>query len=455
MTDSSTSRSERPDAAYAVLHELERFVTQANLKATRDEPDESMLYGYSDGTLLKTGNRAVVDPKIREFIRRSAELTESLSQHGRLMIGPAGSSVDGNGLERVLISYELASRYGEQNLGEWVKGSSEWQRDIAHILSFFSQMAQRRYEKSTAQMTVAYYPKAARAGIGYGQLGKPLLDEYKALVRLCRDAHTVLVVHRGSVISGLLAGAGSNGSDAENFSNPPIQPRLRHLRNLPMEDDLIPIVFNLNMNGSMEILAKSELAFRRVNNVWRFTNLRGALAAIRSELAGDSENPEVVAHNFLALALDLADRGEGALLFLCNEPTTEILDGLFESHDGIIRTLPGLPYQELSARTRFTQLVGQQRLTLREDAYRQLNPLLRDVCSIDGATVFSYRGDLLGFGCIVSLSSATSGEQLRSRPEGARSAAAKAISTRGVAIKVSSDGDATLFLHGRQWGTFC
>jgi hypothetical protein len=164
-----------------------------------------------------------------------------------------------------------------------------------------------------------------------------------------------------------------------------------------------------------------------------------------------------VAHNFLALALDLADRGEGALLFLCDEPTTEVLDTLLDSRDGLIRELPGLPYQELSARTRFTQLVGLQRLSLRKDAYRNLNPLLRDVCSIDGATVFSYKGDLLGFGCIVRLNtdSAPQRDPLSYRQEGARSAAAKAISRRGIAIKVSTDGDATLFLNGDDWGTFC
>ena len=446
--------AERPDAAYAVLHELQRFAAHAHLKSTREGPDLHTLCGFSDGTYLTAASKAV-DPSLHEFIRRSAKLTDDLANDKRLTTGPAGPSVDGVGLERILIAYDLASRYGEQDHDEWLTGSSVWRQDISHILSFFSQMAQRRYEKSTAQMTVAYYPTPARGSVGYGQLGKSLLDEYKALLRLCRDAHTVLVIHRGSIISDLASSFGGSMKETDSPDIAPIPPRLGHLRNLPTEDGLYPVVFNLNTNGSMEILANSELAFRRVNNVWRFTNLRGALEAIRNELAPLSDNPNQVAHNFLALALDLADSGEGALLFLCNEPTTEVLDGLLDSRDGVIRKLPGLPYQELSARTRFTQLVGQQRLSLQKGPYRQLSPLLRDVCSIDGATVFSYRGDLLGFGCIVRLDSPLPRDPLDHRQEGARSAATKAISRRGVAIKVSTDGDATLFLPSGEWGTFC
>lgn len=455
MSNLSSDWASHPDAAFALLHELKHFVAQAHLKSTHDNPDNT-LYKFRDGSYLKATNNNTLDRKLIEFILRSAKLVEALAEEGRLKTGPSGPSLDGVGLERILIAYDLASRYSEQDKAEWLTGSSAWLRDISNILSFFSQMAQRRYEKSTAQMTVAYYAKPDRAGIGYGQLGKPLLDEYKALLRLCRDARTVLVIYRGCVISGLMAGSGGIVGDTDNFDIPPIPPRLGHLRNLPSVDGVAPVVFNLNTNGSMEILAKSELAFRRVNNVWRYTNLRGALESIKTELGkAQSDNPALIAHNFLALALDLADRGEGALPFLCDEPTTEVLYELLDSRDGLIRELPGLPYQELSARTRFTQLVGQQRLSLRKGPYRQLSPLLRDVCSIDGATVFSYGGDLLGFGCIVNLNSALQRERVAPRQEGARSAAAKAISRHGVAIKVSTDGDATLFLHGDEWGTFC
>ena len=455
MSAHSSDGAERPDAAFALLHELKHFVAQAHLKSTPNHI--GTLHRFHDGSYIApTDSDVFKDQRVSEFIRRSAKLIDVLAEAGRLRTGPAGASVDGVGLERILIAYELASRYSEQDNTEWQTGSSEWLQDISNILSFFSQMAQRRYEKSSAQMTVAYYPHSAPAGIPYGQLGKPLLDEYKALLRLCRDAHTVLVVHRACVISDLITGSPSKDVGRDIFDIPPIPLRLEHLRDLPSQHGVPPVVFNLNTNGSMEILARSELAFRRVNNIWRYTNLRGALNAIKTELNTVASDNSLIAHNFLALALDLADRGEGALPFLCDEPSTEILNELLDSQDGVIRGLTGLPYQELAARTRFSYLVGRQELSLGKAPYRQLSSLLRDVCSIDGATVFSYKGDLLGFGCIVKLSASLEAKRIAPRQEGARSAAAKAISRHGIAIKVSTDGDATLFLRDvGEWGTFC
>jgi hypothetical protein len=448
--------SAAPDAAYAVVHELRHFVSQARLSTTSDGPDVNTVFAFSSGTYLRTLNEFRVEPPVQNFVTRSAQLTEALALARRLNLGPAGPSVEGVGLERILIAFELANLYEEQSIDDWISGNNVWLRDISHILSFFSQMAQRRYEKSTAQMTVAYYPSSNLSPVAFGLLGKPLLDEYKALLRLCRDAHTVLCVNRDLAITGLRTEGQGVSGPGDSLARAPMPPRLAHLRSLPRDGGVEPIVFNLNTNGSMEILAKSDLAFRRVNNVWRFVTTSGALTAIQAELESVGGHPStLVAHNFLSLALDLADRGEGALPFLCDEPTTEVLGDLLDSREGLVRALPGLPLQELSARMRFTQLVGGQKLSLATDTYPRLSPLLRDICSIDGATIFSYGGDLLGFGCIVNIAALTRASGTAPRREGARSAAAKAVSRKGVAIKVSTDGDATLFLQGKEWATFC
>jgi hypothetical protein len=442
--------SSQPDAAYAVTYDLRHFVAHANLVVARGDTGRAPLHEFRNGSILTVTDSTFLPPPVKEFVVRSARLTEALVDADRLRIGPAGASVEGVGLERVLIAFELAHMYQQQDLDFWTNGSSTWLRDITHLLSFFSQTAQRRYEKATGQLTVAYYPEAAPSDAEFGQLGKPLLDEYKAFLRLCRDAHTVLVVHRDSVISGLKSDLVATVFP-DNFQIAPVPPRLEHLCRMP-EKPKEPIVFNLNSNGSMEILAKSKLVFRRVNNVWRFATLDGALDLIKSELtAVGGAEPGLVARNFLSLALDLADRGEGALLFLCDEPTVEIFSELFDSLEGVISTVPRFPAHEIPARARFTRLVGDQKLSLRAGPFGQLSPLLADVCSIDGATVFSYGGDLLGFGCIVRLPAVS----LPGKKEGARSAAAKAVSAKGVAIKVSTDGDATLFLHGQEWATFC
>jgi hypothetical protein len=95
-------------------------------------------------------------------------------------------------------------------------------------------------------------------------------------------------------------------------------------------------------------------------------------------------------------------------------------------------------------------MVGYRRLSLGKKFYSQITPLLKDICCIDGATVFSYNGELLGFGCMVKSSSDSRSKE--PEPEGARSTAAIQASQNGIAIKVSSDGDAWLYIKGKKWG---
>ena len=118
--------------------------------------------------------------------------------------------------------------------------------------------------------------------------------------------------------------------------------------------------------------------------------------------------------------------------------------------EGLIRSIPGIPFQELTARTRFTQLVGSRNLNLSRRLYHNMTPLLLDICSIDGCTIFSYQGELLGFGCIVN--QAPLKEVKISSDEGSRTTAAKQISKWGIALKISSDGTANLYIGGKEWG---
>jgi DNA integrity scanning protein DisA with diadenylate cyclase activity len=62
---------------------------------------------------------------------------------------------------------------------------------------------------------------------------------------------------------------------------------------------------------------------------------------------------------------------------------------------------------------------------------------------VDGATIVDRNGRLLAFGAIV--------HSFESGSEGARTAAARALSTRvSVAIAVSQDGPITVFVDGRR-----
>lgn len=423
--------------AYAAWHELRHFVGQTSLTLVPSQekpPARRQLEDFDELVLVSGHDKAELPDEVRLFVTNSCRVVKDLVTQGIKWPGGAGPAVEGVGLERLMIAGELERR-GEE--GPW------WRDDVSNILSFFSQTSQRRYEKTSPQLTVAYYPEPAADG-GYGVLGKSLLDQYKALLRLCRDGHTIVVVQRGCTITNIMD---NQRFDKRSHLKYPVPPRLAHLQQLSEKGY---VVFNLNSNASMEIFAAGQLVFRKVNDVWRFLSVGSVLKLVKDELAKCAGNLQI-ARNLLSLAMDLADRGEGALLYLCDEPTDVVLGSVLVPGEGLIRSFGGWPNQELTPRMMFTELIGRRDLCLSKGPYHAMTPLLRDLCSIDGATVFSYKGLLLGFGCLVAIGASEVWDPRRRR-EGARSAAAKFVSKNGLAIKVSSDGDAIVFVDEEETG---
>jgi hypothetical protein len=434
--------TETVSPAYAAWHELRHFVGQTTLTLVPSQerpPARRQLVDFTDLVLVSGHSRAELYDEVIHFVTNSCRVVKELESQGIRWPGGAGPAVEGVGLERLMIAGEMERR---GKLNGWDEGPW-WRVDIGNILSFFSQTSQRRYEKTSPQLTVAYYPEPA-AGGGYGVLGKSLLDQYKALLRLCRDGHTIVVVQRGCTITDIMD---NQRFDKRSHLKYPVPPRLAHLQQLSEKGY---VVFNLNSNASMEIFAAGQLVFRKVNDVWRFLSVGSVLKLVKDELAKCGGNVQI-ARNLLSLAMDLADRGEGALLYVCDEPTDAVLESVLVPGEGLIRSLGGWPNQELTPRMMFTELIGRRQLCLSKGPYHAMTPLLRDLCSIDGATVFSYKGLVLGFGCLVAIGASDVWDPRR-RKEGARSAAAKFVSKKGLAIKVSSDGDAIVFIEEKETG---
>jgi hypothetical protein len=429
----TTSTMGLTEASYALWHELRQFIPQAQLNLEKKQPIGNFTLAKIQGHYLTSKKEKSELPfRLTEFCRHSADYLEDPNRNVKW--GTGGSAIMGIGLERLLIANELWRR-STRTIPQ-----DTWEEDITGILSFFSQTSQRRYEKERPQLTIEYDPHNNSAA-HYGVLGKPLLDDYRALLRLCRNAHTRLVVKAGLVIVGLEA------DPAYHESRIPLPPQLLHLHQAASKTDVV--IFNLNQDGSQEILYdRATSAFRLTNGVWHLLLTHEALEAMERVMHDGWH--ESVARNALLLALELAHAGEGALIFLCEEPTDAVLQELLHHGEGLIRKDLGMPVQELTVRTRFTQLIGDKGISLAEVSYNGVTPLLRDLCGIDGATVFSYSGELLGFGCLVKQQVKRSEDG--SRAEGARTAAAKIVSGKGIALKVSSDGTATLFYGGEEWG---
>ena len=76
-------------------------------------------------------------------------------------------------------------------------------------------------------------------------------------------------------------------------------------------------------------------------------------------------------------------------------------------------------------------------------SFQEINEKLRtEVMGLDGAFVIDTTGNVIAVGSILSVSPGSD--------EGGRSAAAKALSRHGIGIKVSEDGDITIFRSGEQ-----
>lgn len=413
--------------SFSAWHELRQFVSQTSLLVESFPEKDYELYRFRDGQCLASSVPVGELPDgLGKFLREAARFVDGNAD--RIHWESGGPALNGVGLERQIIARRLRPESPPHT----------WEKDITGILSFFSQTAQRRYEQSSPQLTVEYAPQP-RSTRTYGELGKPLLDEYRAFLRLCRDARTVIQVEGGLAITDINDDVPGTAADGT------VPSRLAHIQSRTMEKRHV-VVFNLNRNGSQEIFQDGRAVFRQVNGMWRLLLVDDGLRALGTAIRPIGS--EEIARNLITLALDLADAGEGALLVLCEDPTKEALEELFVGDEGLVRDIPGTSLQELAARTRFTQLVATRSLRLK-GPYTHISPLLRDVCGIDGATVFTYEGELLGFGCLVR-------QQLSPRweaaAEGARTTAAKQASHKGVAIKVSSDGTASLYIGGREWG---
>ncbi len=70
--------------------------------------------------------------------------------------------------------------------------------------------------------------------------------------------------------------------------------------------------------------------------------------------------------------------------------------------------------------------------------------LFKDLCSVDGALLLRGDGSVIDAGLILNLPPDASPE------EGARTAAAKAASKYGLAVKVSADGPVTVYKEGQK-----
>ncbi len=440
---SAEIHSEASEAPFAVFSELRRFIEHPAIQLQEKLTGANTLHAFADGLCIEGSEpRDKTGEATRQFVKQSALFVQRHEDGVR--VTNDGAVIDADRLDRLLVANYLRDLCKVP-----IEHEGWWLEDVLGVLSFLSNASKRRYEHSAPEIAIAYYPTLT-GQVTYGRLGRALLDDYKALLRLGNSETAIVIERHGTVIDlqSMQPGVGSG-------KLLPVPPRLVKLRQLTCVKDygVRPVVFTLNRNGTCDVLACGSLVFRLVNNEWRFIDIQSVLCELFAELDGCSRKPDLIVRNLLTMAMELADQGDGALLFLCREPTDDVLGRIVVPSSSLVRRSSPSPKDELDTRSKFTHLIGSKDDLTLSQGFADIPRLLRDVCGVDGATVFTYDGLLRGFGCTVS-NNTDNLEASVTTAEGSGANAAKQISHYGCSIKVSADGDATLFMDGEKRGKF-
>lgn len=230
------------------------------------------------------------------------------------------------------------------------------------------------------------------------------------------------------------------GSD--DPSPPPLSPAGRHIGSPRRSVALVE-------SGSLVATASRRLGglgffLRADRSIWTFVSGRPflvrrgehwsafplQLAALVERMIGGGEAAGIV----VDAAFIVSGAQGGAILAIVDDPA--VLDGTVPLKDRYDLRNDHDPLA-MRPETRLHHLI---------DGHDVDDVTLARLAVLDGATVVDRDGNLLAYGAIV--------DSTDSEHEGARTAAAKTLSTKAlVVLKVSADGDITVFRHGRAVAT--
>lgn len=181
------------------------------------------------------------------------------------------------------------------------------------------------------------------------------------------------------------------------------------------------VAVTLNRNGEILIFKRGHLIFAKRRGHWRYF----AHDAVIKGLTKNSISKNTESHlreELYLTALDVAFTRTGGCIGVftkenCNNGMQLISDG-----DNLLHNISQSPKQKALK----TIINGRK--------FQDLDRFLRlELVSIDGATVLSFKGDILAAGAILRINE-------RSDAGGGRQAAAESLAAYGLGIKISNDG---------------
>jgi DNA integrity scanning protein DisA with diadenylate cyclase activity len=180
----------------------------------------------------------------------------------------------------------------------------------------------------------------------------------------------------------------------------------------------------LTAHGTIHVFAHGVQTLSFIDGRWRLRDLGDKVASAETEIGS-----RALTERLLRAALALSEQRRGALFVVLNDAASE--DSLMAAGDRLSSatrsTAPPQPFYEL--------LRG-------GNVHGLSSALVENIASLDGAVVLRRNGDLIAAGAILRGDGGIAGV------EGARTTAALVASQYGAALKVSEDGEISLFRRG-------
>lgn len=201
----------------------------------------------------------------------------------------------------------------------------------------------------------------------------------------------------------------------------------------------------LSPSQEIKIFAGGEMRFSFSDGRWRLLDIASKFAIWRE--AAEIANGGVLARRLFQAALNLSEARTGALLVVARDPENDVpeLIAPIDRIKEVAAAEEGQDPESLAPRASKRAL----HRAVRGLTISQIEPtVLEAIASLDGAVVVGPDGELLTFGAILRINPEVL--DLGRSVQGARTLAALAASQHGPVLKVSEDGNVTMFLKGRR-----
>jgi hypothetical protein len=307
--------------------------------------------------------------------------------------------------------------FGSLAVGEVIKREGGFEGDIGSVLRFVRSLTQETYENERLSYGLVVSSRAEGT--------EPISQAFdsKRLKCLTDGFSTALLLDGHGRIAGYTS---LQVSAREAFS---LSRRPWWVAGLAERSaDLRGVGIALGRSGEMAIVYRGRLWFSHRSGRWQIWNHTEIIDRLQAEWHGRGKrgNVDEVLRYLYHLALDMSFRGSGCLLVIL----------LSWKHLGnlLISTTDAVGSRGRGAIERsLDTLFGHKRVQFVD------RRILADVASLDGAVIVDRNGSVLAYGAMTKPASGSN--------QGARTRAAVAASKFGLVIKVSSDGQISMYTN--------